>query len=163
MVRTEKTKVAALSYVVLAGLLFLLPVPAEKVGVCAGCSLWVRLVYPFFHANLLHYIVNCWALLSVVFIYDIAPSRLLACYVAAVLVPVGLLGLHVPTVGFSGVLYALFGSLSFSVRKKWLWQLWWAAFIALGFTAVATNGWIHLWCYAIGIIIAVLNLEVPIK
>ena len=147
----------------LAGVLFLLPIPMESVGIRAGCPFWVRLVYPFFHANILHYAVNSWALLSVVFIYDITPSRLLTCYVVAALVPVGLLELTVPTVGFSGVLYALFGSLSFSVRKKWLWQIWWAMFIALGFTSVATNGWIHLWCYALGVVIAVLNLEVPIK
>jgi len=163
MVRPEKTKAAALVYVALAGLLLLVPIPLEKVGIREGCTIWARLAYPFFHANFLHYVINSWALLSVVFAYDINPSRVLACYIASVLVPVGLLNLAVPTVGCSGVLYGLFGSLSLSVRRKWTWQVWWIGFIAVGFFMGGVNSWVHLWCYAWGLCIALLNMEVPIR
>lgn len=163
MVRTKETKIAALSYVVLASCLMLVHVPLEEVGIYAGCPFWSRLVYPLFHANWLHLAVNCWALLSVVFLYDITPGRMLTCWAASALVPVRLLGLTVPTVGLSGVLYALFGSLSLSVQRKWLWQGWWAVFLVLGFIMPSVNGWVHLWCYALGVVVAVLNMEVPIK
>ena len=163
MVRTEKTQAAALVYVVLAGLLIFVPVPLEKVGICEGCTFWARLAYPFFHANFLHYVINSWALLSVVFVYDITPGRMLACYIASALVPVGLLNLTVPTVGCSGVMYGLFGSLSLSVRRKWTWQVWWLGFIIVGFFMGGVNSWVHLWCYVWGVVIALLNMEVPIK
>ena len=163
MVRTKETKIAALVYVALAGLLLLVPVPLEKVGISAGCPFWARLTYPFFHANFLHFVINCWALLSVVFVYDISPGRMLACYLASTLFPVNLLDITVPTVGCSGVLYALFGSLSFSVQRKWTWQAWWIGFIVVGFFIGGVNSWVHSWCYALGFVVALLNVEVPIK
>ena len=49
----------------------------EVVGVYVGCDLYGRILYPFFHANLLHATLNAWCLLSIVFIYDIKIWRLL--------------------------------------------------------------------------------------
>lgn len=156
MVRATETKVSALVYVVAILVLHLLPVPLDAVGVRAGCTLSARLLHPFFHASLLHCLVNGWALLSVVFIYEPSLVRLLVCYGIAVSFPASLFGCATPTVGASGVIFALLGSLSFSVRRRWYWQAWWAFFLGLGFVLPTTNGWVHLYCYVLGVAIGFL-------
>lgn len=132
-----------------------------SVGIYAGCSLWGRVLYPFFHANILHAALNAWCLLSIIFIYDVSCLRLLFAYIIAVTVPVGAFGTDIPTVGLSGVVFVLFGSLSFEVRRKAYYQMWMLFYLAAGFVFPNTNAWLHLYCYAVGIVAGVLNK--PIK
>lgn len=69
------------------------------VGIYADCGLACRMLYPFFHANVLHAALNAWCLLSIVFIYDISLWRLICSYVVAVTVPVTTC--HCGSVGYS--------------------------------------------------------------
>lgn len=139
------------------GLSFVCVEDWHAVGIYAGCPLRCRLLYPFFHANLLHAALNAWALLSIVFIYDVSVWRMLLAYVVAVSAPVGLMGLSAPTVGLSGAVYFLFGSLSFEVGRKWYWQAWMLFYLGIGFLFPNTNAWLHLYCYITGLAIALLN------
>ena len=97
----------------------------QTVGIYAGSNMPERLLYPFFHTNMFHALLNSWCLLSIIFIYDIGIGRLLSAYMIAVTVPVDTLGyfttMDSPTVGLSGLVFALFGSISFEVgsRKKY--------------------------------------------
>ena len=157
MVREKEAKISALVYVAAALALCFVRVPLAEVGICKGCSWTSRLLHPFFHANIFHALVNCWALLSAVFVFDLGLVDLALSYAAAVTVPVGLMGLTVPTVGCSGALYFLFGMLSFRTVKKWKWHLWWLFFIGIGFFFPASNAVLHLWCYGVGVFIGFLN------
>ena len=81
----------------------------EVVGVYTGCDLYGRILYPFFHANLLHATLNAWCLLSIVFIYDIKIWRLLLSYIIAATIPIDTLGnfvdnMTLPTVGLSAMI-----------------------------------------------------------
>lgn len=133
----------------------------EAVGICTSCQLSGRLLYPFFHAGTLHAVLNVWCLLSIVFIHEVSCMRLLFAYVAAVTVPVGTLGtflpLDCPTVGLSGVVYVLFGSISFEVLRKRYYQCWMLFYIGIGFLMPNTNAWLHLYCYLCGFVFALLN------
>ena len=143
------------------------PAHWHSVGIYAHCPLSGRLLYPFFHASLLHASLNAWCLLSIVFIYDVSVWRMLFAYVAAVAVPVDTLGswlpLGSPTVGLSGVVYVLLGSISFEVERKWYFQSWLLACIAAGFFMPNTNAWLHLYCYLCGLAAAFLNKPITLK
>lgn len=154
--KVEKTATLAIAAVVIA--LACLPSPdLQEVGIRQGCGLAPRLAYPFFHANVLHAALNVWCLLSVMFAYDVSWRMLLLAFIVAMTVPVGFLGCAAPTVGLSGVVFFLFGSLSFSVIRKWYYQTWMAAYLIAGFFLPGVAGRLHLWCYAVGFIVALLN------
>lgn len=130
-------------------------------GIYIGCNLPCRLLYPFFHVNLLHAALNAWCLLSVVFIYNTSFWKLLFSYFVAVTIPPVCLS-NIPTIGLSGVVFALFGSISFEVQRKAYYQLWMLAYLVIGFFFPNTNALVHMYCYLAGGAVAVLNKPVNI-
>lgn len=154
------------------------------VGIYAGCGTTSRLLYTFFHAGMVHAVINVWCLLSVVFIYDISIWRLLLSYSIAATIPIDtltslcntvfidlnvlidtndLFNATTPTVGLSGLVFVLFGSISFEVERKVYYQLWMIAYIIIGFLFPNTNAWLHLYCYLAGCIVALLNKPIIIN
>ncbi len=131
------------------------------VGIYTGCGLGCRMLYPFYHANVLHATLNAWCLLSVIFIYDISLWRFFLSYIIAVTIPSFCLS-GIPTVGLSGVVFALFGSISFEVQRKAYYQLWMLAYLVAGFLFPNTNALVHLYCYMVGGAVALLNKPVKI-
>lgn len=169
MDKREMEKIAAL---VIASAVICLSLSGIKdwqtVGIYAGCGCWGRLLYSFFHANVLHAALNAWCLISIVFIYDIKIWRLLLSFVIAITVPVGIIsrvvgGFTDPTVGLSGVVFVLFGTMSFEVLRKWYYQMWMLIYLAAGFLFPNTNAWLHLYCYLAGLVIALLNKPIKIN
>lgn len=139
-----------------------------SVGVYAGCGWEGRLLYSFFHVNVIHAVLNAWCLISIVFIYNIKMSRLLLSLVIAITVPVGIInsvvgGFTTPTVGLSGVIFVLFGTLSFEVQRKLYYQIWMLFYLVAGFIFPNTNAWIHLYCYVVGLAMALLNKPIIIR
>ena len=136
------------------------------VSIFAGSNMSFRFLYPFFHTNMFHALLNSWCLLSIIFIYDIGIGRLLSAYMIAVTVPVDTLGyftpMDSPTVGLSGLVFALFGSISFEVLRKRYYQLWMLFYLVAGFLFPGINAVLHLWCYVLGLIMALLNKPVKI-
>lgn len=134
------------------------------VGIAEHSSLCSRVAYPFFHASLLHAILNVWCLLSVVFYYPISASSLILCFGVAMSIPIDSLATLIPfahfdtpTVGLSGVCFALMGRISFMVARKWYYQKWLWCYILIGFIFPNASGWIHLYCYLCGIMIGFIN------
>lgn len=127
-----------------------------KVGIYSGCNDYERLLYPFFHANILHAALNVWCLLSVVFLYDISLLRLCFSYLTAVSIPSFLLS-DIPTLGLSGAVFFLFASISFEVQRKTYYQSCMAFYLLLGFFLPNTNGMVHMYCYVLGLLYALLN------
>lgn len=140
----------------------------QAVGIYSGCSLQNRFLYSFYHANVLHAALNAWCLVSVVFIYDITVWRLFLAFIISASVPIDSMGqiipgLESPTVGLSGVVFFLFGSISFEVLRKWYYQLWMMFYILIGFIFPNTNAWLHLYCYTAGFLFALLNKPIKIR
>lgn len=140
----------------------------NTIGIYAGAS-WVgRLLYPFFHANIIHALLNAWCLICIIFIYDIKITRLLLAYIVAVTFPIDTLS-HLlplptlPTVGLSGVVFFLFGSISLEVSRKLYYQLWMVFYIGIGFFFPNTNAWLHLYCYLCGLVYSILNYPIIIQ
>lgn len=87
-------------------------------------------------------------------------------YAVAVTFPISTITkmLHIentPTVGLSTAIFFLFASITFEVQRKWYYQSWMMAYLALGFIAPHTNAWMHLYGYICGLIYALINY--PIK
>ena len=128
----------------------------KEVGLYPGCGTANRLIWPFVHAGVVHALLNMWCLLAVVFIHRVGAWLLLAAYASCILFPECLMA-DKPTVGFSGAVFFLFGSVSLRVRRKLYWLGWMAFYLAAGFVMPATDGFIHLWCYLWGIVAALLD------
>lgn len=158
MVRRKEAKIASLVLTVAVLLLQCLDVPLGNVGLSVDSPVYARFIYPFFHANMLHAAVNCWCLLSVVFIYDVSLASLALSYLVAVLYPIGFFSPDaLPTVGLSGVCYTLMGRVAFCVRERWKYQLYVLSYIAVGFLLPGFNGCLHLYCYIAGLLVGFLN------
>lgn len=130
-----------------------------SVGVTPHASLWKRLLYPFFHAGILHAVCNLWCIIAMERYYCLSPWLYLTAYVIAVTVPDVVLTAQ-PTVGLSGVCFALMGLLTWIVARRLYWTAWVVAFMAVGFIMPAVNAWLHVYCYTVGVIIGIFNAPI---
>ena len=181
MLRREKAKTTALVLTAVIMTIWLVTVSVasasvlSSVALAPGCPLYARLLYPFFHASFLHAALNCWALLTIVFYYNIGVSHLLLSYLVAVTVPCSVCGYSIaatPTVGFSAVIFCLLGLVSWQVRRKLYFHTWIACFIAAGFVlpsllascglpTASPNNFLHIYCYVVGLLVGFLNSPAP--
>lgn len=156
MLRRKKTKAATLALVTLM-LIASIAMPATTFGLHAGCSLAERLAYPFLHANILHAGLNCWVLLSVVFLYDASPRTLLLAYIIAVSFPATQLSALSSqlstniTVGFSGINYALMAMIIPQVKQPRPYIITVLAYILVGFLFPNCNNLLHLYCFLLAL------------
>ena len=166
MVPAEKTQAASLILTLLAFVLMLCPIDIRQWGISQGCTFWQRLAYPFLHASWLHVGLNCWCLLSIVFTRDIKPWQLIMAYIIAISYPVDLLSSTaqalspsspLSTVGLSGFIFALLGTISLQSRKWYLNIAIIGTFIAIGFLLPGINATLHLYCYLAGLLVSVLT------
>lgn len=164
----EKEKIATLLLaVVVIGVAGLGPTEGKSVGIFPHAGMMQRCIYPFFHANIFHALLNSWCLISVVFAYQIRFGRLLMAYLIAASIPIDSLSAvipfsTIPTVGLSGIVLFLFGSISMEVARRVFYQLWMLSFLAVGFLVSGTNAYLHLYCYLCGIIYAILNCPISV-
>lgn len=188
MVRGKKAKTASLALVAICLILSLAqlaaPVPSAfplgLVAIHAGCGLLPRLLYSFFHASLLHCLINSWCLLSVVFYYDLPLSALLTSYLIAATFPVDHISFIIyhlsfseaPTVGLSGLCFALMAQASFRASRKLFFHTWIAGFLAFsslvpylcsvcGYAIATPNTPLHIYCYVVGLMVGFLNSPAP--
>lgn len=161
---SKKTcKIAALSISLIVIVLALFSsVDWRSVGIYVGSPLYCRASYILFHANVIHAAVNAWCLLSIAFLYGFSASRLFLAFCAAASVPACCLSYY-PTVGMSGLVYFLLGCLAFDVARKIYYQFCMAFYIALGCFIPNSNVLLHLYCYAVGFAVALLNKPIKIK
>lgn len=185
MVRRKETKTTALVLTVVITSLSIIcslnGYAVDKVGIGKDTSVIARFAYSFFHASVVHALLNCWCLLSVVFIYNIPLSYIAIAYFIAVTYPAGTLcelvgsgGAPVPTVGLSAVCFALLGMAAFQVRRKLYFQVWVLSFIAMGFVlpslcvlcgldVASPDNILHIYCYVAGLFVGFLDSPVPWK
>lgn len=138
------------------------PDVGKTIGMYAGCPWSGRLLYSFAHANFLHAAINCWCLLSITFIYNISWRSLLAAYIIAVSYPSAWMG-STPIVGLSGVCFALLGIVALRVVRKLYYQAWIVCYLLIGFMFPNAAAWLHVYCYILGLFVALLNMPLPRK
>lgn len=165
MVREASAKAASLALSAGVMLIYMVGVCPDEYGLAAGSPILCRATFHLFHASFLHVALNAWVFLSVVFLFDISLVQIITGFVVASLFPINALHdlmpcadtLLLPTIGLSGVCYALMGRISFMVARKWYYQGWMAFYIGVGFLFPNVNGWIHLYCYLAGVLLGYIN------
>ena len=127
-----------------------------------------RLVYHFFHANIVHASINGWCLMSLAFIYNISAYELFLAYAIASSYPIdffcSVFGDEIaamPTVGMSGICFAIMGQVAFRVVRKLYYNSCVCAIIAVGLFFPNANTLLHLYCYVIGLVPGFLNSPMP--
>lgn len=165
MVREKNAKTASLALSAGVIILYFCGIDIEQYGICVESSFLQRVSFHFFHASLLHALMNVWVFLSVVFLFDISLASIITAFAIGSLFPCDSMysiwpsmeSLLLPTVGLSGVCYALMGRVAFMVQRKLYYQLWLWFYIGIGFLFPNVNAWIHLYCFLAGIGIGFLN------
>lgn len=147
MLRRKKTKIASLLLIVLMIILMFAPVSLYDVGVYRHCPMINRLTYNFFHANVVHLVLNAWCFLSCMFLADVPASLLIASFIIACTVPVYS---DIPTIGLSGVCFAMLGFIMLNARKKTSYNIYIAISILLPAVLLpgSINNLAHAYCYA---------------
>ena len=167
MLRREKAQATSLVLLVVCIALTFFRIDLTSVSLAKGCTIYARALYSFFHTSTFHALVNCWCLISVVFIYDISIASLLLAYIIAATYPFA----GTPTIGMSGMCFALLGMICFQVERKVYYHIWWLSFISFGYLApciadivgidiAMPNNNLHLYCYLVGSLIALLNAPI---
>nr|CAI9751187.1 hypothetical protein WMHIBSEC_WMHIBSEC_CDS_0011 [Caudoviricetes sp.]CAI9751667.1 hypothetical protein AZFZUZMX_AZFZUZMX_CDS_0011 [Caudoviricetes sp.] len=126
------------------------------IGLHDGCSMQDRLLYPFFHANIFHAMLNLLVLWQCIRVFPKWKS-LVAFYIIAISYP--LPSAH-PIVGLSGLLYAYMGYLEPMVRDKIRYNLFIILYILIGFAIPNMAVGIHVYCYAVGIVWGYINAPI---
>lgn len=164
MVRRKEAQAAALLYVAVIIILCFFNFPAESTGIYKGCGFWNRIAYPFVHSSFIHALLNVWCLLSIIFLYPVSIWTLIGAFIISASFPVDSLSFLydsiTPTVGASGVCYALIGRITFLVKRKLYFTAWIIGYIAIGFLFPVCNAWLHLYCYLCGLGVGLLNMPI---
>lgn len=166
MLRRKKTKVAALLLSLAMLVLLFTDASPYDVGIyahaCASqhshlaCQPYLsHFTYSFFHANALHLALNVWCFLSCVFLADVSAGKLFAAYLIASTAPALS---AVPTIGFSGVCFALLGFIQWQSRNKLSYNISVISCIALPLLILphSVNSFLHAYCYVVAIIVGLL-------
>lgn len=137
-------------------LLLLFPTfPVAHVSIYPHAPITARVVYPFFHTNVFHFLINAYGLLSLTFLYPSKPKQLLQAYLIAISYPATTIASLMPTdptVGLSSIIFALLGLHACNSNSKLYFHLFILSQIALGFLLPHVNPIIHLYTYIVGII-----------
>ncbi len=160
--KASKNTTLILSAVVL--LLCLVDVTYNEVGLFDGASWINRAIFPLFHGSIYHALLNVWCLLSIVFYYNIPIGQFICAYIVSVTIPIDFLSNIIPSlptdtpiVGLSGVCYTLLGKCSWRSTHKVYYNIFITINLILGFIIPNICGWLHLYCYAAGLLIGALN------
>lgn len=154
MLRRKKTKIASLLLIVLMIILMFAPVSLYDVGVYRHCPIINRLTYNFFHANGVHLALNAWCFLSCIFLADVPASVLIASFIIACTVPVYS---DIPTIGLSGVCFALLGFIMLKVKNKVNYNIYIAISIILPTVLLdSVNNLVHAYCYIVAVIVGLI-------
>lgn len=150
MLRNKKTEIFSLALSILLLVLVFIPFDPNTVGLQHGSGVEERLAYSFFHANLLHCLLNVWCFLSCMFLADVSFRKLLLAYLIACSAPALS---AVPTIGLSGVCFALLGMVMWQSADKRAYNI--IIGITLCVTTVlcpkAVNNVLHVYCYLLGV------------
>lgn len=108
----------------------------------------VVLLWPLYHACWVHLGLNVWCLLVLVWRMHCDVAMIFAALVIAWAFPYEVFS--VPTVGLSGVCWAMIGMLSPRVRQPEVWFTYISVYLAIGFLLPGVNAWLHAWCFVWG-------------
>lgn len=150
MEKHEKTKI--LSFVLSAVIIVvsLLDIDISHYALSPLNSPLGNLSYHFFHVNVFHAITNVWCLLGIVFFYKVRVRDFIIAFAVAASIPTQLC--IAPSVGLSGMLYALMGLIMPQVSRKIYFISWFAVWNILALIIGGSAVEVHTYCFAVALL-----------
>lgn len=158
MARRKKKEIAApLLLTIISTIVYLTGASPHIYGMCEDKEWYTHFTYQFLHVSMWHLAINLWSMWTLTTTYKIRIWHLITAYlISASPFFYG----DIPTVGLSGMCFALMGVIWYQVLRVKLYHIWIVGFILVGYLFPASNAKLHLYCYAIGFIIGWLNRPV---
>lgn len=142
----QVAKIEIVVFGCICAVMLLLGIDAHSVGVYDGCRWYQHLTYQFFHANIFHLAANLYVMWLCATRLKLSQRQMLLCLAISAMTPATSL---MPTIGASGIVYAMLGIINTMVVEKLRFAMWIAVYIAI--SALFNCNWsIHLYCYALG-------------
>lgn len=148
----RKTKVLTVMLLAVMVVCFFVPVDKGAISSSLYSPIYTKVTYAFFHGNLLHLLLNGYCLYALVYLCRVVTPRYLL--VALLIGFVSGFASPAPAIGFSGVLYALYGlyRYRFNVRFRRIIAFSLVLPFLIAFVAPVKIAWgIHLAAYLGGI------------
>lgn len=150
MEKSEKTKILGFALAALIIVMSLFDIDVSIFALSADNYPVGNITYHFFHVNAFHAIANAWCLLGLVFLYNVRTSDLIIAFSVAASFPIQLCS--APSVGLSGLLYALMGLVFPNVRNQLCFL---ACIFSWNCVALVVGGFgveVHAYCFAVALL-----------
>lgn len=151
----EKAKIKTSVYVSIILLAcFLLPIAPQRMGISVSSPWWTHLSFLFFHAGFIHFLTNAYAF------YYFYSTWLFGRCTLPISIFIAILSSFLavstaPTVGFSGVVFALIGiNAVYYMSTRYFVSV--SIVLGTGFLWPSFNSLMHLVCFILGFIAAYL-------
>ena len=142
----QVAKIEIIAFGIVCAVMLMLGIDAMLVGIYDGCRWHQHLTYQFFHANIFHLAANLYVMWLCITRFKLSQWQMLMCFIISAMAPATL---PMPTIGASGIVYAMLGIINTMVVEKLRFAMWIAVYIAI--SALFNCNWsIHLCCYALG-------------
>lgn len=139
-------KIEIVSFAIVCIAVLCLPTDPLSIGIYTNCRWWQHLTYQFAHANIFHLAVNIYVMYFCITRFSLSQSQILSCFAISALPPALS---DIPTIGASGIVYAMLGVINTMVVEKLKFASWIALYITISY--FFNNNWcIHLCCYLLG-------------
>ena len=150
MEKSQKTKIVAIALSLLIIALSMFRIDTTQYALSPSNTPFGCFSYHFFHVNVFHALMNSWCLLGLAFFYHLRLRDIIIAFAVAASFPPCLC--TAPTVGLSGMLYALMGLLLPQMSRKLFCCLWLAAWniaaLLIGGSAVE----VHAYCFCSAVV-----------
>lgn len=139
-------KVEIVCFAVICAVMLIMHSDPYCVGVYNGCQWWQHLTYQFFHTSAFHLGANIYVMWFGTTRFNLKQWQLLMCLIISMLTPPIF---TMPTIGASGIVYAMLGMINTMVLKKLRFVSWIALYITVS-AFFNCNWFIHLLCFILG-------------
>ena len=153
----ENNKKAAVLIIALAVIVLQIVVTdVSGYGLSVTSPLWTRLIYSFFHGSWFHLLLNVYVLLTLGFKLDLRMREIFISYILACAAPSFCIG-TLPTVGLSGMIYAIFGmrTMRNSNPGSMILNIVLITAVSMFLSHIAWR--LHAYCYSCGLLISLLT------
>ena len=146
--KMQITKVEIVCFAVVCAVTMFISANPYAIGVYNGCQWYQHLTYQFFHTSIFHLGANIYVMWFCTTRFALKQWQLLMCLIISMLTPPIY---TMPTIGASGIVYAMLGMINAIVLKKLRFASWIALYITI--SAFLNCNWvIHLLCFILGFI-----------
>ena len=129
-------------------------------GCLLGGTLLQRVTFHFFHANVIHLVMNIYCLLCLAFLFELSLTRMFLAYLIAASYPTVLFPPDLPIIGLSGCIYAAIGLIFFNYDLRMLVLVSLGMYSCFGLLFGNFAVGLHLYCFFAGFLVSLITSDI---